>query len=99
MTERAWVKWSPAWAPTIEGEFEEPQFEGGMPLPQKWRARCLVPGCGGKFEGTCSSGTVRSHISRYASVHVPEHQEPLSAPRVVHPASRRTGGQGSSGAP
>lgn len=87
--ERKWESWSPAWAPEIVGEYEEPRFEGGMSIGQKWRARCTVEGCGAKFEGTCSTGVVRAHIAKFASVHVPEHRSPLQASRVEHPGSMR----------
>lgn len=83
-----WAEWSPAWAPHVRGRYEADRTVGpsGMPDPQaivavcgvcKRTCRCKgsVCECGAEWRGSCSSGAVLSHVSRFASLHL--HRDPL----------------------
>jgi hypothetical protein len=88
--EKRWVQWSPDWAPHVLGQYEADREVGpsGMPDPQQVRAVCgeckkkcrcprrQVCSCGAEWRGSCSTGAVRSHISRFAAVHL--HRNPLT---------------------
>lgn len=71
-----WEEWSPSFAPHVKGRYEERQFTDGLPEEQKWQVTCEK--CGARHQGTCSSGAVRTHIKRFATLHL--HADPL-APR------------------
>jgi hypothetical protein len=67
-------QWTPPFAPHVTGTYERRTFdEDGMPLEQKVTADCSK--CGGHWEGHCSTGQVRTHIARFATVHL--HRDPL----------------------
>jgi len=80
------VEFRPQFAPHVSGRFAERTFDHrGLPNSQLWTAYCER--CGDAKQGSCDSGQVRQHIQRFAMVHL--HKDPLDAPRVVAPGSRR----------
>lgn len=85
--ETVWVEWSPRQAPHVKGRYSKREFDPStkMPKPQTVEARCER--CGKAFRGLCMSGAVRGHIQRFAAHH--HHTDPLDAPRVERPGSRR----------
>lgn len=74
---RAWIVWVPPGAPAhVSGMYEEREWdEFGQPEPQKVTAACDK--CGAAWQTTCASGSVRSHIARFAAVHA--HRDPFRA--------------------
>lgn len=87
-----WVEWSPAYAPHVVGSYERDREVGpsGMPDAQQIRAVCnvckanckcprsLPCGCGAEWRGSCNSGAVRQHISRFAALHL--HRDVFKVP-------------------
>ncbi len=71
---RPLTMWSPAFAPHVEGQYEERTFEGGLPQEQRWYVRCTT--CGATYQGRCASGSVRQRIKRFATVHL--HRDPFA---------------------
>lgn len=81
-----WVEWSPRFAPHVKGKYTERTFDlDHRPEPQRFEAHCTH--CGQKWGGPCMTGAVKSHIARFAAMHL--HRDPMHAPRVVRPDSLR----------
>lgn len=81
-----WAEWSPAHAPHVKGRYTERTFdEDGLPEEQSVEARCET--CKAEWKGKCLTGNVRGHIAKFGVVHA--HRDPLEAPRIVRPGSRR----------
>lgn len=57
------MKWTPPWAPHVEGEFD-PKAE----LPMWVKVHCAI--CGDDSKVSCSQGTPRTQVARYARVHM-----------------------------
>lgn len=87
MKPEAWIEFAPRFAPHVKGEFTRRTFdpETRLPEPQKWRVRCAK--CGASWQGECHSGQPKQHVNRFAVQHI--HRDPLAAPRVERPGSRR----------
>lgn len=68
-------EYSPKWAPHVVATIDEPEVDmaTGLREEQKIDARCGT--CGAIFHRTCSSGLVREHVNRFATLHV--HRDPL----------------------
>lgn len=68
-------EWRPPWAPHVRGQIERAVFdpETGEREPQRWTVLCEK--CGGTFRGECYSGQSRTHVSRFARLHL--HADPL----------------------
>lgn len=82
--------WSPSWCPHVVGTYSAREYdEDGNPEPQDVRVVCKR--CGATWPTTCTSGAVRTLISRFAARHV--HKDKLEAERVVRPGSLRRGGE------
>lgn len=62
-------RWSPRWAPLVEGTYErdEDGGPGGTPI---WRYEVTCSKCGERFKGVCATGEVRARISDFARQHV-----------------------------
>ncbi len=68
------IDWSPAWAPHILGKYDERTFtDDGLPEEQKVIVFCTV--CKTTWKTTCTSGSVRQHIQRFAYIH--QHNDPF----------------------
>lgn len=95
MKTKRWVSWTVEWAPHVSGSYEAGREvdASGMPEPQQVRALCSVCkakckcrkqdvcSCGAEWRGSCSTGAVRSHISRFAGVHMGcAGRDPLKTP-------------------
>ena len=79
-------EWRPDWARHVVGRYEPRRYEDGQPLPQKVVMHCET--CGADWQAECPSGNVRRHIQNFAHAHA--HRDPLAAPTVVRPGSRRS---------
>lgn len=78
MQQRSAEQWRPPFAPHVLGEYERRRFdEDGLPEPQLVVAVCEK--CGARWQTQCSTGQVRTHISRFATIHL--HRDPLGAKR------------------
>lgn len=81
-----WIEWTPSWGGShVKGRYSERTFDGGLPEPQ--RVECHCEKCGARWVAACTSGSVRSHIAKFAAVHA--HKDPLKAPIVQRPGSLR----------
>lgn len=74
-----WEEWVPSFAPHVKGRYERREFDPRtkMPVPQTVKMECTV--CGTKWATVCSTGQVRTHIARFASLHL--HRDPLAVPK------------------
>lgn len=89
-----WEEWSPSWAPHVKGRYTRRTVDEvtRMPEPQQVRIVCTHRDdegkmCGETWQTSCSSGNVRRHIQNFAMNHI--HKDPLQAPKVVRPGSKR----------
>lgn len=76
---KTWIEWVPQWAPHIQGRYQRERVvdeQTGMPEPQ--RVECVCTVCGAKWQTDCTSGAMRSHVSRFAGVHL--HRDPFTQP-------------------
>jgi hypothetical protein len=77
-------------APHVVGQYAVRHYnEHGMPMPQRFEARCSI--CGAVWSSLCTTGAVRSHIATFAVRHL--HRDPLAAERVERPGSLRRSGE------
>lgn len=69
------MKYSPQWAPHVEGEFEPTKTnEEGAPEPNLVRIKCNV--CGATHQVKCMSGAPRQWVLKFATVHA--HRDPFA---------------------
>lgn len=89
--EPVWIEWSPNNVPHVVGRYTERvvDLETGLPDPQDFEVVCRT--CVARWKGSCSSGSVRLHIQKFAARH--QHRDPLAAPRIVQPGSLRSNGE------
>jgi hypothetical protein len=67
--------YSPNWAPHVVGEYESAiDPETGRPEPTWVRMQCRT--CGARHQVKCTSGSYRTWITKFATVHV--HRDPLA---------------------
>jgi hypothetical protein len=70
-------RYVPPFAPHVQGAYEdrptEDELGPGEAPEQPWRAVCDK--CGAETRGVCVSGAVRTHINRFAALHL--HRDPL----------------------
>ncbi len=92
--EPAWREWRPSFAPHIKGRFERRTFDRdvGMPNPQKIVMECAK--CGDRWQTVCATGQVRSHIARFARLHLHRDvldpaEDPAMAPKREAILARR----------
>lgn len=81
MLEPEWRSYSPHFAPHVKGKYERRRHdaETGMPVPQAIKMECTFPDCGTKWATVCSTGQVRTHITRFAARHL--HRDPMEEPK------------------
>lgn len=87
VTSKVWIEFRPKFAQHVRGRFTKREYdpETRMPEPQKYEAKCQV--CQQEWQGSCESGAVKAHISKFAAQHT--HRDPMASPRIVRPGSLR----------
>lgn len=76
---KTWVSWNPEWAPHVQGRYHrERVVDIATGMPEAQRVECMCTVCGAKWQTDCTSGATRSHISRFAGVHL--HRDALGSP-------------------
>jgi hypothetical protein len=88
-TGRELVEWRPPWAPHVVGQIERAAWdhETGMREPQRWVVVCER--CRAVYRGECHSGQPRTHVARFARLHL--HADPFGPPAPVAASSADDG--------
>lgn len=62
--------WSPPWATHVKGYWTERETDPDtkLPLPQDIYMCCEH--CKGEFNTTCSTGSIKTHITRFGWIHL-----------------------------
>ena len=68
--DKKWIEWRPMWAEHVIGRYEPRQYdhETRTAYPQLITMDCEK--CSAHFQFVCTSGAVRSRISKFAILHL-----------------------------
>lgn len=80
MTAEIWSPpWSPDWCKHVSGKWTARVVdEDGLPEPQKVHVACSQ--CGAEYNTVCSTGSVKTHITRFAYVHIHKELKDIKYP-------------------
>jgi len=68
-------QWRPPYAMHVLGEYDRREHDPVTGLPEPQRVRMVCEQCGATWQTMCATGQVRSHIARFASIHL--HRDPF----------------------
>lgn len=79
MNETKWEPYDPSFAPHVKGRYTARVFDQELGMYEEQIVEAVCETCKATFRRACSSGLVRQHITRFASVHT--HTDPFKANR------------------